>query len=199
MSSQASLPRFDPLRARALVENAYRRWWLFLLAGVGWIVVSAVIFRYDYVSVTAIAILFGIVAIAAGTMEITMSSVTRGGWRFLHALLGGIFTVTGIVAFFHPGDTFVALAAVISFFFIFAGTWDLVGSLWTRADTNGWWIRLVVGLAELGLGFWAAGYWNRSVALLVAFVGALTLFRGVTLILFAFRLHEAGSRAQPTS
>jgi uncharacterized membrane protein HdeD (DUF308 family) len=194
MSSPASLSRFDLLGARALVESAYRRWWLFLLAGVGWIVVSAIIFRYDYASVLAIAVLFGVVAISAGAMELSLSVVSRGWWAFLHAFLAVIFTVAGIVAFFQPGGTFVGLAAVISFFFVFAGTWDVVMALWTREETNGWWIRLVAGLIELGLGFWAAGYWRGSATLLVAFVGALTLIRGVTLILFAFRLQELGAR-----
>jgi hypothetical protein len=41
---------------------------------------------------------------------------------------------------------------------------------------------------EVALGFWAAGYWNRSVVLLVAFVGASTLFRGVAAIVFGFKL-----------
>jgi hypothetical protein len=43
-------------------------------------------------------------------------------------------------------------------------------------------------MLEVALGFWAAGYWNRSVVLLVAFVGASTLFRGVAAIVFGFKL-----------
>ena len=33
---------------------------------------------------------------------------------------------SGVVAFIHPGDTFLALAAVFSFFLIFAGTFDII-------------------------------------------------------------------------
>jgi uncharacterized membrane protein HdeD (DUF308 family) len=51
-----------------------------------------------------------------------------------------------------------------------------------------WWLQLVSGVFEVALGFWAAGYWSRSVVLLVAFVGASTLFRGITAIVFGFKL-----------
>lgn len=38
------------------------------------------------------------------------------------------------------------------------------------------------------LGFWAAGNWSRSVVLLVAWVGATAMFRGVAMITFGFKL-----------
>ena len=40
-------------------------WWLFLILGIAWTVVALIVLRFDYTSVNAIAILFGIVAIAA--------------------------------------------------------------------------------------------------------------------------------------
>jgi uncharacterized membrane protein HdeD (DUF308 family) len=89
----------------------------------------------------------------------------------------------------------VGLAAVISFYFVFAGSWDLVSSL-TLRSVPGWWIQLVSGLVELGLGFWAAGSWRVSATLLVAFVGAMALIRGVTQIALAFSLHSIGEAAQ---
>jgi uncharacterized membrane protein HdeD (DUF308 family) len=95
-------------------------------------------------------------------------------------LLGVIFIVVGFVAFFTPGDTFVGLAAVISFCFVFAGSWNLVTALWTRSVNDGWWVQALSGLIELGLAFWAAGYWDRSATLLVAFVGAMACCAGST-------------------
>jgi uncharacterized membrane protein HdeD (DUF308 family) len=46
------------------------------------------------------------------------------------------------------------------------------------------------GIIELALGFWAAGYWSRSAILLVAWVAAFAVIRGVTNIVLAFRLRE---------
>jgi uncharacterized membrane protein HdeD (DUF308 family) len=170
-------------------ERVGRFWWLLLLSGVAWIVVAAIVLRFDYTSVVAVAVLFGVLAISIATFELALAMLSSRWWRLLHGLLGVIFVATGVVAFFKPGNTFVGLAAVISFYFIFAGTWNLVSSLSMR-NVPGWWIQLVAGLIELGLGFWAAGSWRVSASLLVAFVAAMTLIRGVTQISLAFSLHS---------
>jgi uncharacterized membrane protein HdeD (DUF308 family) len=170
-------------------ERVGRYWWLLLLSGVAWIVVAAIVLRFDYTSVVAVAVLFGVLAITIGMVELGLAMLSSGWWRVLHGLLGAIFVVTGVVAFFKPGDTFVGLAAVISFYFIFAGTWNLVSSLSMR-NVPGWWIQLVSGLVELGLGFWAAGSFRVSASLLVAFAAAMTLIRGITQISLAFSLQS---------
>ena len=185
----------DIFGIRDRAERVGRYWWLLLVTGVAWIVVSIIVFRFDYDSVVAVAILFGILALMFGAVEFALAMVSRGWWRVLHALLAVIFVIVGVVAFFSPGNTFVALAAVISLYFIFAGTWNVVSSL-TMRNVPGWWIQLVSGLIELGLGFWAAGSWRTSATLLVAFVGAMTLIRGITQISLAFSLHSIGQTAR---
>src|SRR6476620_525235 len=100
-------------------------WWLLLITGVGWSVVGLIVLRFDYTSVHAISLLFGFVAIAAGGMEIFMVFMVRGWWKLLNGVLAVAFLVAGVTAFVHPGDTFVALAAVFSFFLLFAGLFDI--------------------------------------------------------------------------
>ena len=170
-------------------ERVGRYWWLLLLSGVGWIIVAAIVLRFDYTSVVAVSVLFGVLAIAIGVVELGLAMISSRWWRLLHALLGLIFVATGVVAFFSPGNTFVGLAAVISFYLIFAGVWDVVSSLAMR-NVPGWWIQLVSGLVELGLGYWAAGSWRVSASLLVGFTAALALIRGVTQISLAFSIHS---------
>jgi uncharacterized membrane protein HdeD (DUF308 family) len=46
------------------------------------------------------------------------------------------------------------------------------------------------GIIELALGFWAAGYYGRSGILLVAWVAAIAVIRGVNNIVLAFRVRE---------
>jgi uncharacterized membrane protein HdeD (DUF308 family) len=165
-------------------------WWLLLITGIGWIVVAVILLRFDYTTVSAISILFGIVAIAAGVLEIGVLILAEGWWKLLHAVLIVAFIAAGIVAFIHPGDTFVALAAVFSFFLIFAGTMDIIISISVRHEIEVWWLQLVGGIIELALGFWAAGYYGRSAVLLVAWVAAFAIIRGVRDIVLAFRVRE---------
>ena len=189
---------FSLLPATALTERTTRYWWLVLLTGIAWIAVAVIVFRFDYTSVRAVSWLFGWIAIAVGVAELASAALQQGGWRILSALFGVIFIVVGIVAFFRPGDTFVGLAAVFSFYFVFAGTWDLITGIWTRSENDAWWVQAFTGVVELGLGFWAAGYWERSVTLLVAFVGAMALLRGVSEIVLSFRLHQVHSGVTAT-
>jgi uncharacterized membrane protein HdeD (DUF308 family) len=182
MSMAAALPR---TLARVLPP-----WWLFLVTGIGWTVVALILLRFDYTSVSAISILFGIVAISAGILEIAVLMLAAGWWKLLHAVLAFVFIVAGIVAFIHPGDTFLALSAVMSFFLVFAGTFDIISSISARREIEVWWLQLIGGIIELALGFWAAGYYGRSAVLLVAWVAAFVLIRGVRDIVLAFRVRE---------
>jgi uncharacterized membrane protein HdeD (DUF308 family) len=116
--------------------------------------------------------------------------MSTGGWRIAHYLLAALFFVVGIVSFAHPGNTFVALAALVSFYLIFRGTFDLITAFSVSRDMPGWWLLVITGIAELLIGFWAAGSWNLSVVVLVAWVGASALMRGITEIIGAFQLRD---------
>jgi uncharacterized membrane protein HdeD (DUF308 family) len=175
---------------RTLARRVLPPWWLFLVTALSWMLVGLIVLRFDYTSVQAISILFGIVAIGAGLLEIGMMVLADGWWKLLYGVLAVIFIATGIVAFIHPGDTFTALAAVISFFLIFAGTFDIITAIAARREIEVWWLQLVGGIIELALGFWAAGYYGRSAVLLVAWVASFAIIRGVTNIVLAFRIRE---------
>ena len=156
-------------------------WWLFLITGIAWTLVAMILLRFDYTSVSAIAILFGCVAIAAGVIEIAMTFLVPGWWKLLNGVLA--------VAFIHPGNTFVALSAVFSFFLIFAGMFDIIQSIAARREISVWWLQLIGGIVIVVLGFWAAGYYGRSATLLVAWVAAFAIIRGVRDIVLGFRVH----------
>jgi uncharacterized membrane protein HdeD (DUF308 family) len=165
-------------------------WWLMLITGIGWILVAVIVLRFDYTSVSAISILFGVVAIMAGVLEIGALFLAAGWWKLLNGLLAVVFIAAGVVAFIHPGNTFAALAAVFSFFLIFAGTFDIIISISARHEIEVWWLQLIGGIIELALGFWAAGYYGRSAVLLIAWVAAFAIIRGVRDIVLAFRVRE---------
>ena len=162
-------------------------WWLFLLTGIAWLMVSIIVLRADVGSVAAIAVLAGFVFTFAGVNEFLTASMVEG-WRWLHVVFGVLFIVTGVLAFLRPGGTFLALAAIIGWYLILKGFLDIVVSLANR-EFDLWWLGLVVGITELVIGFWAAGYPERSTALLIVWVGAAALARGIGEIFLAFRIH----------
>ena len=184
----------SPMQVKADAERTLGKvlppWWLVLITGIAWTLVGLIVLRFDYSSVSAISILFGCIAIAAGVLEIGVLILAAGWWKLFHAILVVVFIAAGIVAFIHPGNTFEALAAVFSFFLVFAGTWDIIMSISARHEIEVWWLQLIGGIIELALGLWAAGYYGRSAVLLIAWVAAFTLIRGVRDIVLAFRVRE---------
>ena len=177
-----------PRRAHPVLDEVMsttQHWWLLLIAGVAWVVIAIVILRFDYTTVVAIATLFGVFSFFAAANEAMVGAVSSKGWRILHWLLAVLFVVVGFFAFFRPDDTFVGLAAVMSFYFVFRGAFDIAMAL-SGSRTPGWWLLLIVGLAEIAIGFWAAGRWNVSVILLVSWVAAGALLHGIGQIASAF-------------
>jgi uncharacterized membrane protein HdeD (DUF308 family) len=167
-----------------------RFWWLLLITGAAWIVLSIVILRFDYTTVAAVAVLFGVYCLVAAVNQIMIAAVSSStGWRIAHALLAVLLLVVGVVSFMNLSATFVTLAAIISFYFIFRGCFDIIMAL-AGSAVSGWWVLLICGLIELGLGFWSAGSWNVSVVVLVAWVAAGALLHGIGEIALAFHIHQ---------
>ena len=190
MSTMASS---EMVSDREVLESASNKWWIFLIGGIAWTIVSLVIFRFDYTSVSAVSILFGVVAIVAGVWEFFAIGVSTTGWKIVHGILGVIFIVVGIVAFAHPGNTFVALASVIGFWFLFKGIFDIVAAFAARDVFSLWWTQLVVGIIQLILAIWCAqGSLADKAVLLVLYVGIICLAKGITEIILAFKLRSAG-------
>jgi len=178
------------------VEQATRWWWVFLITGSLWLIISLVVFRFDLSSVTAVGIMIAIVVIASGANELLAIGVSAGGWKWVHGILGVVFTVFGIVALVHPDKTFIALASIMGFVLIMKGAFDIVVALMMRDQLDLWWMQLIAGAVEIGLAFWAAGYFGGKAIILVAFVGAWCLFRGLTEIILAFQLRSVHKQAQ---
>jgi len=185
--SERAMTMMGVREGRKDLGAAASAWWLYLITGGAWLLFSVIVFRFDYRSVSAIAILFGLTMLGAAVNELLSLAGSTRGWRIAHVLLALVFVVIGIVAFVHPGNTFKALAAVISFYFIFKGEFDIAMGF---AFPEHRWLRLLAGIAELLLGLWAAAYWGRSATLLLAWIGVLALIRGVTEIAFAFSLRQ---------
>ncbi|HUL98836.1 MAG TPA: DUF308 domain-containing protein [Mycobacterium sp.] len=173
------------------IVSTTRHWWLLLITGIAWVVIAIVILRFDYATVAAIATLFGVFSFFAAANEVMVGAVSTKWWRILHWLLAVLFIIVGVFAFFRPDDTFVTLAAVMSFYFVFRGAFD-IAMAFAGSRAPGWWVLLLVGIAELAIGFWAAGSWKVSVVVLVSWVAAGALVFGIGQIASAFMIRRVG-------
>lgn len=174
-------------------EQAQGVWWFFLVIGCLWLVFALLVFRVDATTVHGIAILTGVVCMAGAGLEFLGAAAVHGGWRIVRILLGLAFVVIGALAFIHPQNTFRALATIFAFYLLLRGLFTIASSLVERGEL--WWLRLLVGLAEVLLAFWAAGNFGHKAFLLIVWIGAGALAAGISQILLAFELRGEANRS----
>jgi Short repeat of unknown function (DUF308) len=177
--------------ASADVEAATDKWWLFLASGVLWMLFAFVVLSWDLTTVWAIAVFAGVGFIVGGFVEIAAASMASS-WKWLHVLFGLISIIAGVAALVWPGQTFLVLAAIIGWYVLFSGIVDIVAAFVAKESSELWWLNLIVGIVQVLIGFWAVGYVGRSATLLVVWVAATALARGMSSLFLAFGLHSAG-------
>ena len=176
--------------ARAGLWRLAGPWWLLLLTGLAWLIISVLVLRFRLSSITTVGVLVGVVFLLAMFNEFLLASV-RAGWRWAHVLLGALFAVGAIWAFANPINAFWALASVLGLLLIFEGTLNIISSAAARDVNSTWWLGLVAGILEILLGFWASQQmFPARAALLLLWVGFFALFRGISEIVIAFELRS---------
>ena len=126
-------------------------WWLFLITGIGWVLVSFMVLAFNPTTPATIGYLAGFVLLAAGVNEFVTIGFA-GGWKWLHAVLGVLFVITGIMALMSPFQTFGILALLVGWYLLLKGTFDIVLSIVERDELSLWGLLLASGILELAVG-----------------------------------------------
>ena len=85
-------------------ENYGSWWWIFLITGTLWLILSLIMFRFNLSSAKSIGVLAGIVFLIAGAFEFALVAVVSGGWwKALNAILG-VLLVAGRDLLVHPPE-----------------------------------------------------------------------------------------------
>jgi hypothetical protein len=96
-----------------------RFWWLLLITGVAWIVLSIDPALRLTPPSRRWRCCSGFLARVAAVNQIMIGVVSSStGWRIAHGLPAALLVVVGVVSLANFGATFVTLAAIISFYFI---------------------------------------------------------------------------------
>ena len=172
-----------------------RYWWLWLVFGIAWLVIAAVILQFDQASVTTVGLLIGFIFLGTGIQQFAiMSLVDRGKWLF--GIFGVLFVIAGIATLITPEDTFAALADMLGFLLLIVGVFWLIQAFAVRETNELWWLGLISGGLMVILAFWTAGqFFIDKVYVLLVFAGIWTLLQGFTDIVRAFQIRKLGDMA----
>ena len=182
--------------AGAVSRDAIRRlassWWLFLILGVLWMLFGMFVLSYNVGSLLALAVFAGVTFVMTGITQV-LAAGRVDSWKWLY-LIGGVLSIlAGIMAFIWPGSTLLVLSVILAWFLVFKGIVDVIGAL-ALIGRPWWWVTLILGLLELLLGIWAAGYPGRSLFVFVNLVGIYAIFYGFTELFAAFELRGLDHR-----
>ena len=167
---------------------------MFLLTGIGWLLISFIVLRFSLLSVAAVGTLVGVVLFVGAISEVLVASV-RSVWRWAHIAMAVLFFFGALWALIDPIGAFWAIASVIGLLLILRGALDVITSTSAREVNGAWWLGLGAGVIEILLGFWASQQmFPLRAELLLLWVGFFALFRGVSELVLAFEVH-AGQRS----
>jgi uncharacterized membrane protein HdeD (DUF308 family) len=166
-------------------------WWAYLLAGIAWVIISAVILRFNVASVATIGLLLGALFLLSAVEEFVIAWV-RPTWGWAHALLGILFIGAAIWSFVTPYGAFWALASVLGILLVVVGTVHIITAISGRVFNDAWWFGVIGGLLEVFIGFWVGAQSFRAQGFfLIIWAGLLALFRGIFEIVLAFEMRAA--------
>ena len=168
-------------------------WWLWLVAGIAWIVIALIILQFDQASITTVGVLIGIMFILSAFQQFAFGSLAGGWLQVVMWLFGVLFLIAGVISLISPENTFAALADILGFLFLLVGTFWIIQAFAERDVNPLWWFGLISGVAMIVLGFWTSGQFfiHRAYVLLV-FAGIWALFHGVNDIFRAFQVRALG-------
>ena len=175
---------------REKVREISGYWWVGLVAGITWLVISLVILQFDSASVTTVSVLVGVMFLLAAVQNIAVTTLPVEH-RWVPALFSVLFLVSAVICFVDPVSTFAGLADMLGFLFLLVGVWWMAQAFLERAVNPTWWLTLISGILMTGIAFWTAGqlFATKAYTLLV-FAGIWALMQGTVDIVRAFELRR---------
>jgi len=176
---------------RAVLAPFARFWWIELLLGVFWLIVAAVVLKFNHASVTTVGVLTGIMFLIFAAEEFALAMLDRSAGKWLWGFFSVLLLAGGIVSLIHPRETFLGFADILGFVFLVIGVAWTVQAFAERAVNELWWLSLISGILLVILAFWTSGQFvlERAYTLLI-FAGIFALFKGVTDIVRAFEIRK---------
>ena len=175
---------------RAVAGEVGSLWWLWLVAGIAWIVIALIILQFDSASITTVGVLIGIMFLLSGFQQFMVAAVAPA-LKWLWYLFGALFIVAGVIALINPENTFAALADILGFLFLLVGVFWTIQAFVDRDTNELWWLGLISGILMIILAFWTGGqFFIDKAYLLLVFAGIWALLHGVTDIVNAFQIRK---------
>jgi uncharacterized membrane protein HdeD (DUF308 family) len=166
-----------------------RYWWMTLLRGVIWLLFGIALFAQPGITLVALTLLFGAFVLIDGIGNIVSAIGGRkqhDHWWVL-LLVGLCGVAVGVLTFYSPGLTALALLFYIAIWAIVTGVLAIIAAIRLRKEIQGELWLILSGVASVAFGVLAIARPGAGALSVLWLIGAYAIVFGIILIIFAFR------------
>jgi uncharacterized membrane protein HdeD (DUF308 family) len=175
-----------------------RNWGALVLRGVIAIIFGLIAIFWPGTAFLALAIIYGAYALVDGVLAIyaaVSGHAQPGQWWAL--ILEGIIGIgIGLITFFFPPVTEIALVYLIAIWAIATGIFEIIAAFRLRRHVAGEWALVVAGILSVLFGIILAASPGAGAVVLMWIIGAYALVFGIAMIVLGFRLRRGLRRPQ---
>ena len=174
-----------------MIRTLAQHWWVLLLRGLVAIAFGVLAFMQPGLTIAALVLLWGAYALVDGIFEIVAG--VRAKWGSL-ILLGVLGIAAGLVTFFWPAITAIALLYIIAFWAIVAGVMQISAAIRLRKEVEGEWLWILSGLCTVILGVLLIARPGPGALAVISLIAAFAIVWGFLLVILAFKLKGHAGR-----
>jgi uncharacterized membrane protein HdeD (DUF308 family) len=175
-------------------ESLRGTWVWFLVLGIALILLGAVFLSSLVVATLATVLIFGILLVASGAVQLVSGILShRWGLFFLSLLVALLDLVVGVLLIEHPVQAAAGLTLLLAAFLLVGGLARIIIALVERFPNWGW--VLLNGLITFVLGIMLWRQWPEDALWVIGlFVGIDLLFKGLSWVMLALAIRSAPSQ-----
>ena len=176
----------------ALLPALARNWWVFLVRGLVAIVFGLVALAWPGATLVTLVLFYGVFALIDGVFAVIAAIRGKGdtGSRWWLAFVGLLGIVAGLVTYFSPGLTALALLVIIGIWALMYGVVEIVGAIRLRKEIDNEWMLIIHGALAALFGIIVLVRPGAGALALIWLIGAFAILSGVLLLAFAFTLKK---------
>ncbi len=170
-----------------------QHWWVVLLRGIAAILFGLMAYAWPGVTIAVLVLIWGAYALVDGVFEIVAGVRAKYGPLVLLGILG---VAAGVVTFFWPGITAIALLYIIAFWAIVAGVLQISAAFRLRKEIEGEWLWILSGLCTVVLGCLLIARPGAGALSVVWLIATFAIAWGILLVALALKLKGHLGRLQ---
>jgi uncharacterized membrane protein HdeD (DUF308 family) len=180
------------MEEQQMLEQFIRNWWLYAVRGVVAVIFGIMALAWPKETILTLVLLFGAYALVDGTFAVFAGVASRRYFeRWWAVLLEGLVgIIIGLLTFFWPNITALALLYLIAAWALITGILEIVAAIQLRRVITGEWMLVLGGLLSIILGVLLFVFPGAGAVSVVWLIGIYAIVFGISEIIFAFRLRS---------